>query len=118
MDSSADVWNATPAFRYLWLFDGSVWSRLKSKKGWPAARLGHTLAYDSTRKVVVLAGGREYADPDSEADPHNWEWDGSTWRAVGVKSPSTREHAMVYDEARSQLVLFGGLKSQGETWVY
>ena len=53
-----------------------------------------------------------------------WVWDGIAWTEVTpLVSPSPRErHAMVYDAARSVMVLFGGLGENvselGDTWEY
>src|SRR5207248_612285 len=50
-----------------------------------------------------------------------WEWDGATWSQVSTTGPSPRSGGgIVYDEARSQLVLFGGTGPNGEvgdTWL-
>jgi hypothetical protein len=50
-----------------------------------------------------------------------WEWDGERWRQAATAGPSSRgRSAMVYDEARRQMVLFGGGGSEilGDTWLW
>ena len=82
---------------------GKLWT-LRSHSG-PPARYSHALAYDSTRRVVVLFGGR--ADPALFGD--TWEWNGADWTNRAVPGPSARlGHAMVFDKARNRTVLFGG----------
>lgn len=45
---------------------------------------------------------------------------GQTWRQMmPVTSPTARfAHCMAYDEARGQVVLFGGVDSSNDTWVW
>jgi hypothetical protein len=105
---------------------GSEWV-LRATNG-PPPRFGHTMVYDSTRRVTVMFGGRTnwntaYCLNDL------WEWDGARWTQ---RMPNTvtngwtntisqgwkvshREvpvqralHAMAYDSKRARVVLFGG----------
>jgi hypothetical protein len=80
------------------------------------------MVYDSRRKVVVLTGGsaaRANAGVASDA-AETWEWDGKSWHRATGAGPRLRGqgHAMVYDETRGQIMLFGGADSRGETWAY
>src|SRR5437667_1745101 len=49
-----------------------------------------------------------------------WLWDGVSWGLCATGGPSPRTgHAMAYDAARNQVVLFGGALNPGnsaETW--
>lgn len=50
-----------------------------------------------------------------------WEWDGKRWTQVATMGPSSRgRSAMVYDEKRREMVLFGGGGSEilGDTWLW
>jgi hypothetical protein len=52
-----------------------------------------------------------------------WEWDGVRWTERNVHTPGARDHhAMAYDEARGNVVLFGGQawdrSSPGDTWTW
>ncbi|MDP3500795.1 MAG: kelch repeat-containing protein [Myxococcales bacterium] len=76
------------------------------------------MAWDSVRRRVVLHGGWESSSLDD-----TWLFDGSTWTQVSTASgPGARsEHAMVFDEARGVVVLFGGYSSGGlatGTWLW
>ena len=75
-------------------------------------------AYDTDRgRLVVFGGyiGRYIGD--------TWEWDGSAWTLVTSTGPMPRNSpAVAYDEARHQIVMFGGdtrdTGALGDTWVY
>ena len=80
----------------------------------PAPRRLHVMAYDTSRKRVVLFGG-------SKQDAGTWEWDGSAWTQVSDIGPPPRESpAMAFDSDRDRLVLFGGgeIPELGDTWEW
>ncbi len=79
---------------------------------YPSARDRHTMAYDSTKGVVVLFGGY---DDITLTCSDTWEWDGDNWTDVspsgtaGVDFPYGRvEAALAFDSTRNVAVLFGG----------
>lgn len=103
-------------------FDTFAWLDQDTRNA--IARFGASIAYDDARGEVVMFGGwRE--DPDNRATYNDtWIWNGSTWRRrlTGV-SPSPRAYtSMVYDAARANIVLFGGLNwdalYNGDTWTW
>ncbi len=91
----------------------------------PSARVCPCMVYDAARSVMVLFGGTDYC---STVYGDTWEWDADTaaWTQVPASGPSARyRHAMAYDPAHEQVVLFGGLLSYpesdpvvGDTWVF
>jgi len=91
-----------------WEFDGAVWRLMSSVTNPPPARQDHAMAYDSTRKRIVLFGGMDQSGYRSDV----WEWNGILWQAVtpATTSPPARSNsrAMVYDKARRRTVLYGG----------
>jgi Galactose oxidase, central domain len=99
---------------------GPRWASAGGDAGPPAAN-APALAYDSTRKVLVLFGGYR-ATPNKNID-ETWEWSaggGFVQRSL-PRSPSPRlGHVMVYDSARSRIVLFGGSAGRplDDTWEY
>jgi PKD repeat protein len=84
----------------------------------PSARELHAVAYDSTRDVTVLFGGRENGVRNGET----WEWNGAQWALRSTAGPSPRYgHAMAYDRDRGVVVLFGGRSVaglEGDTWEW
>jgi MYXO-CTERM domain-containing protein len=88
----------------------------------PGARKGSSLAFDSTRGVSVLFGGRAGADLNE-----TWEWDGSgsgsgtgswtpkcTTGPCNTAVPQPRRYAgLAFDSTRHVTVLFGGGCSGG-----
>jgi len=113
-----------------WDWDGAAWI-LRWPPGpvdpdggvtaFPRSRLLHAMAFDSARQRTVLFGG--------EGGGHlgdTWEWDGAAglWvqrTPAGATPPAREAHAMAYDGARGNVVLFGGRAGSGDvndTWEY
>ena len=80
------------------------------------------MAYDETRRQIVLFGGLSLPAGTNPND--TWVWDGTNWSELSpATSPSARAYTgMVYDAARGGLVLFGGENTSGghlnDTWVW
>lgn len=97
-----------------WEYDGTT--VVQRIVGAPPARWGHAMAWDSDRSVVVMYGGRgssQYSDM--------WDWNGNFWQPTpNAAGPGIRTfHDLVYDEARSRLVLMGNYSgSTSETWEW
>ena len=86
------------AFTFAFLVSASAQSS-------PSPRSAHSAAWDAARGELVVFGGFAGRLPTDET----WVWNG-TWT---LKNPTNRPPArvyanMVYDEARQQVVLFGG----------
>lgn len=86
----------------------------------PTGRRGAAMAYDPAIQKVVLFGGSNGSGFLNDT----WEWDGTTWTAVGsgTNPPPRTNAAMAYLPKTSQLVLFGGTAADGsdlgDTWVF
>jgi len=107
----------------LWSWTGASWSIAQAASGsGPSTREGHSMVYDSARGVIVLFGGSTPGGGIASANSETWEWSAATgWRHLMVPAPR-ESHAMAYDAARGEMVLFGGIVSNGgtvsaETWV-
>lgn len=105
-----------------WTWDGSEWTPIATPIASPGPRGHHTMVYDRRRGVIVMYGGR--AATSVVLDDH-WEWDGQIWHEVppsGPRPSARSEYAMVYDPAREQVILFGGLtmaaELQSDVWTY
>ncbi|MGE3109013.1 MAG: kelch repeat-containing protein [Phycisphaerales bacterium] len=98
----------------LWEWDGSEWSLLNDSG--PLAS-DSALVADSVRQRLVLFSG--WPSPGL-----TWEWDGSAWAQVADAGPPPRiNHAMAFDEARGEAVLFGGFSATDfggytDTWAW
>ena len=74
------------------------------------------MAYDASRRRVVLFGGRNSSTGVSD---QLWEWDGANWTQLcgadtACAGPSARQDTgIVYDTARDMLVLVGGYGDGG-----
>ena len=103
-----------------WEWDGTTWI-LVSTSG-PTGRCGHAMAYDASRKRVVLFGGEPPVGVPDYSD--TWEWDGSNWiqsTTFTAAIPAGRSyHDMVYDSYRQVVVLFGGMgwDRYQDTWFW
>ena len=105
-----------------WEWDGSKWT-LNSEAG-PSPRSRHAMAYDSSRKKVVLYGGYG-ATNEGEGIYHGdtWEWDGESWSRVEIEGPGARAgHTLVFDPNESISLLYGGedngVGSKSDVWQF
>ena len=86
-------------------------------------RYGAAMAYDATRRQVVLFGGTS-----KQSLNDTWLWDGQRWgEAHPAVAPSPRrDAAMAYDPATKEVLLFGGTKdvfrgkpiAHRDTWAW
>jgi cysteine-rich repeat protein len=107
----------------VWEYDGTTWE-VRHPTTVPQGRLRHALAYDVLRRETVVFGGHGSL---STYLNDTWGWNGTDWALLTSASgaPSKRDHhAMAYDLAGRQVVLFGGQYFDGvttfwldDTWV-
>ncbi len=103
----------------LWEYDAGdhAWTPLDASAV-PPARASFAMAYDSSRRRLVIFGG----EGDTGLLGDTWEFDGTTWlEATPATSPSPRRSgAMAYDAARGVIVLYGGedIPLLDDTWEY
>jgi hypothetical protein len=91
--------------------------------GGPTDRYHFALGYDTHRDRLVVHGGARGQGADVELYGDTWEWDGAAWTQVATEGPARDHHAMAYDAARRQLILFGGGHGEdpsfhGDTWLW
>ena len=119
-DSTYEVFDDT------WEWDGEIWSEKAtspSPTSTPVKRHSHAMAHDDSRHKTVLFGG--YSEHQAQSLDDTWEWNGFFWSEKHpADSPSPRYgHAMAFDAARQQVILFGGIigakdTCSAETWVW
>ncbi len=80
----------------------------------PAPRAYQSMAYDSAHGQTVMFGGQTFSGSVGYTD--TWVWDGSNWtqKFPQHSPPAQSAHAMVYDSAHGQAVLF----SLNFTWLW
>lgn len=100
----------------LWEWDGTDWHQKFPPPGDPSPgiRFDHTMAYDSSRKVVVMAGGNNFGADLNDV----WDWDGMSWRqrapqpetgAIPAPIPNDmRRRYPAYDSSRKLFHMIGG----------
>jgi len=112
-----------PELADTWVWDGSNWVQ-KSPQTSPPARTYHAMAYDVAHGQVVLFGGVVSSKDGNAAVGDTWVWDSSNWsqKSPQISPPARYGHAMAYDAAHHQIVLFGGVQGYydrlGDTWVW
>ncbi len=107
-------------FNDVWTWDGTDWSEVAVTGVRPVTRSSGGVAFDRVRDRLVIFGGYR---SDVARSRDTWELDRTTgtWSNVSNSGPTPRyEPGMVYDEARSVCVLFGGNTGaySNETWTW
>jgi N-acetylneuraminic acid mutarotase len=107
-----------------WAYDlaTNTWAALHPLGDVPAARGGHSLAYDPDSKKMILFGGYDGSAQYNDT----WAYDPATnaWANLrpSGKAPAAREgQAMAYHPQGKVMVLFGGwstTKQFADTWAY
>ncbi|MBK8096166.1 MAG: hypothetical protein IPK26_03615 [Planctomycetes bacterium] len=90
-----------------WAWDGLVWQRQQLAQS-PPGRVMHRLCFDAALGEVVLLGGLSLIGAGAILDDC-WTWNGVRWQPVaGTLPPPRHGHAMAFDRARSETIVFGG----------
>ncbi|CAG0951882.1 hypothetical protein PHYC_00242 [Phycisphaerales bacterium] len=117
----ADLHGTAPMHNDTWEWNGSAWNALFPATSPPPRRF-HAMAYFPDEGGVALFGGEA---PWYLGLNDFWVWDGGDWRSIDLPEPKPQPRwgaAMVYDTARSELLLFGGVDVNGvvygDTWVF
>ena len=106
-----------------WTWDGADWLE-HTLAARPIPRAEMAFAYDTTRAQVLSFGGQNNNGAPNSSLDDTWAWDGSIWmqRAPTRKPIARSAHAMAYDEAHTQMVLFGGRRDDAslanDTWLH
>src|SRR5205807_1445284 len=107
-------------FSDTWTWDGTTWTQRFPATSPTTPRGYYRVAYDAARQQVVLFGGQ--GPNNNPLYDDTWVWDGVNWtQKFPATKPSGRTlPAMAYDEARSQIALFGGFTGSftNDTWVW
>jgi hypothetical protein len=98
----------------VWEWTGIDWTPVTL--GGASSKVFFASAYDRSRQRLVRFGGSPVRSGDT------WEWDGVQWlQRSSANEPPPRSHgAMVYDEARGRVLLFGGATNNylNDTWEW
>src|SRR5215475_8179409 len=86
----------------------------------PPTRIITALAYDSSRRTIVMFGGdRMKSTPVGDT----WEWDGAQWVQRDSSGPSPRYgHVASWSPANGGVLLFGGFDKSvtmfADSWLW
>ena len=104
-----------------WVLDGDTWVQIANTP--PFARGETAMVYDSeSRQSVIFAGNVSHPSFDPP-DSDTWVYSDGMWIPIlTTVAPGERyRHAMAYDAASQQIVLFGGAdccSTFSDTWVW
>jgi Galactose oxidase, central domain len=104
LDPKSSTQTGTLMFRYD--ADAGTWTAI-TPTGLPPCVNEAQVAFDATRGHIILTGG---ACTDSDPTDTTYEWDGTQWTKLDVKTAQDRIFggAFAYDPVRQQDVLYGG----------
>jgi len=97
-----------------WEWDGQDWTQQEDTG---PNRCAHAMAYDDTRRRLVLFGG---GDAQKQEYGDTWEWDGTTWTQRSDFGPTASTGASLVFTG-GECVLFGGTHGnalQKQTWTW
>ncbi|MDQ1711160.1 MAG: large repetitive protein [Frankiaceae bacterium] len=112
--------NANSDLGDTWTWDGGRWTRATAAG--PQPRRGAGLVWSGTVRGLLAFGGA--TDTGSSVNDRErsdtWLWDGRRWLPRSAPMVRTQE-SIVYDEARREVVLFGGSaqsEERDDTWTW
>nr|WP_274474556.1 kelch repeat-containing protein [Mangrovimonas aestuarii] len=92
----------------LWEWNGKKWIQLENESQFKADH--HQLIYLNNKKTLLAFGGWNGNDVMGDT----WTWDGE-WKKLNISSPPKRaSFAMVKDNKKDRVVLYGGLWVNGQ----
>jgi hypothetical protein len=94
--------------------------------GYPSPRFESRMVYDAANHRLILFGGSTAVDRGTKLSydlADTWKFVNTRWIELSTKNAplGRRGHAMVYDAARNQVVVFGGRNKTtdlNDTWVF
>jgi hypothetical protein len=106
----------------------ATWKKVGSSSI-PDGRYLQAVAFDESRKVIVMFGGEIFDSGMGTGSPsqETWEWNPATGKwgnrtGTGIAPDARSGAAMVYDSVRAKFVLFGGRAGSGynyeDTWEW
>lgn len=110
-----------------WKWDGTTWMQVTTTSP-PSPRSWTAMAYDPGSTRIVVRGGNLFPTTCGTNTDETWELDLSTnpatWTQITTTTQPSPRHRpkMVYDAARTRMVLFGGTDNcttpYNDTWEY
>jgi hypothetical protein len=127
-DDSSEVESAKAALGVVPPSEVAVWQKVGSSST-PDGRYLQAVAFDETRKVLVMFGGVTIDSNMGTISPNKetWEWSPATGKwtnrtGTGDVPDARSGAAMVFDSLRGKFVLFGGRSGGGynyeDTWEW
>ncbi len=122
-------WGVDDARQFVGLDDFWLWRggwRVATPAPRPPGRGSFGMVFHAADGVVVLLGGSAGGDTEEErvgrARADTWTWDGRAWteRVTPEYLGGRVDHALAYDAARGEVILFGGVSVvfRADTWAF
>jgi N-acetylneuraminic acid mutarotase len=106
-----------------WAYDYATnsWTNMNPGSS-PQPLSGHTMAFDSMNQRIILFGGSDNNNKDSNVT-WAYSFEENTWKDLHATNPPTARHyhGMVFDENQQKAIVYGGTFGQGDlsdTWAY
>ena len=108
---------------HVWSWTGARWETMTDAG--PPARGNAGAAYDARRRLAIVTGGARQSASDGTVEVIGETWAGTSirWqRLAGTDLEPRDHHAMVYDEGRQSVLMFGGISGNrsppwpSDTW--
>jgi N-acetylneuraminic acid mutarotase len=111
----------------VWAYDleAGFWTLVDPPGESPDPRENHAMVYDTRTRKALLFGGcvttATFVNDTWSFDPASGEW--AKLHPEGELPAARADHALVYDEARGKVILFGGYgvrsdQLAADTWAY
>src|SRR6266849_9590880 len=102
-----------------WMLSSGCWKKLVPTAS-PSARDLMAIAFDVTRGVVILYGGRAGGPGQTGSFLHDtWTWDGQNWTQVTTPGPSIINPVAAFDPIADQVIMFGPThQGEAQTWAW
>ena len=105
-----------------WQLDGTGWKSSGTSPTSPDVRYSSAMTFDRARGVLVVFGGLHFGAMGTN-NGETWEWSPATGfvnRSPQVSPPARHANVLVYDSARSRVVVYGGHGDNplGDLWEW
>lgn len=108
--------NQGPTLGDFWRWNGTTWQPIAATGG-PTSRARAVMAFDPTRQRTIVTGGFEQQLAGSVGALGTWEWNGSSWTAIGGTQPPGSVGALgAYDSVTARVVFYSANLGGAGTW--
>lgn len=105
-----------PTLGDFWRWNGSTWQPIVAAGG-PTSRARAAMVFDPTRQRTVVTGGFELQLAGSVGALGTWEWNGTSWAAIGGAQPPGSSGLLgAFDSVIARVVVHSAGLGPISTW--